>query len=41
MPINVHDASYRSFQNEVVPLCLEKNVAVIGMKGLGVRTRRS
>ncbi|MBI3682918.1 MAG: aldo/keto reductase [Acidobacteria bacterium] len=34
MPINVLDASYRSFQNEVVPVCLEKNVGVIGMKGL-------
>src|SRR4051812_32018490 len=35
MPINVMDAHYRSFQNEVMPLCLEKNVGVIGMKGLG------
>ncbi len=35
MPINVMDASYRSFQKEVVPLCLAKNVGVIGMKGLG------
>ncbi|MGH9672292.1 MAG: aldo/keto reductase [Bryobacteraceae bacterium] len=35
MPINVCDAFYRSFQNEVVPLCLRKNVGVIGMKGLG------
>ena len=35
MPINVVDASYRSFQGEVVPLCLRKGVAVIGMKGLG------
>ena len=35
MPINVVDASYRRFQKEVVPLCLEKGVAVIGMKGLG------
>lgn len=34
MPINVLDASYRSFQNEVVPVCLKKNVGVIGMKGL-------
>lgn len=34
MPINVLDATYRSFQNEVVPVCLEKNVGVIGMKGL-------
>jgi predicted aldo/keto reductase-like oxidoreductase len=35
MPINVMDASYRSFQQEVVPVCLQKNVGVIGMKGLG------
>ena len=35
MPINVCDAHYRSFQNEVVPVCLRKNVGVIGMKGLG------
>jgi len=34
MPINVLDAHYRSFQNEVVPVCLKKNVGVIGMKGL-------
>lgn len=35
MPINIMDAHYRSFQNEVVPVCLEKNVGVIGMKALG------
>jgi uncharacterized protein len=34
MPINVLDAHYRSFQNEVVPVCLKKNVGVIGMKSL-------
>lgn len=34
MPINVLDAHYRSFQNQVVPVCLQKNVGVIGMKGL-------
>ena len=34
MPINVMDAHYRSFQNEVVPVCLKKKVGVIGMKGL-------
>jgi predicted aldo/keto reductase-like oxidoreductase len=34
MPINVMDAHYRSFQKEVVPVCLQKNVGVIGMKGL-------
>jgi uncharacterized protein len=35
MPINVMDAWFRSFQKEVVPQCLKKNVGVIGMKGLG------
>ncbi len=34
MPINIMDAHYRSFQKEVVPVCLQKNVGVIGMKGL-------
>lgn len=35
MPINVMDAHYRSFQLETVPLCLAKDVGVIGMKSLG------
>lgn len=35
MPINVMDAFYRSFQNEVVPECLKRNVAALGMKSLG------
>jgi aryl-alcohol dehydrogenase-like predicted oxidoreductase len=35
MPINVMDATYRSFQNEVIPVCLKQNTGVIGMKGLG------
>jgi predicted aldo/keto reductase-like oxidoreductase len=35
MPINVMDPFYRSFEKEVVPECLKKNVGVIGMKGLG------
>ena len=35
MPINVMDAHYRSFQNQVVPVCLEKKVGVLGMKGYG------
>jgi predicted aldo/keto reductase-like oxidoreductase len=34
MPINVLDAHYRSFQKDVVPVCLKKNVGVIGMKSL-------
>lgn len=35
MPINPMDAWYRSFQREVVPVCLKKNIGVIGMKALG------
>ncbi len=35
MPINVMDGHYRSFQKEVVPACLSRNVGVIGMKSLG------
>ena len=35
MPINVCDYFYRSFANEVVPVCLQKDVAVLGMKSLG------
>ncbi|HEY3128571.1 MAG TPA: aldo/keto reductase [Acidobacteriota bacterium] len=34
MPINVMDAHYRSFQKQVVPICLQKKVSVIGMKSL-------
>ncbi|MBI1355825.1 MAG: aldo/keto reductase [Acidobacteria bacterium] len=34
MPINVMDGHFRSFQKEVVPVCLSKNVGVIGMKSL-------
>ena len=34
MPINLLDAHYDSFQQKVVPVCNEKNIAVIGMKAL-------
>lgn len=34
MPINVLDAHFRSFQREVVPVCLGRKIGVIGMKGL-------
>lgn len=37
MPNNVADAHFRSFQKQVTPVCLKKNVAVIGMKGMGGR----
>jgi aryl-alcohol dehydrogenase-like predicted oxidoreductase len=35
MPINAMDALYRSFLEEVVPVCHELGVAPMGMKGLG------
>ena len=35
MPINPMDYFYRSFQKEVVPVCLTRDVGVIGMKSLG------
>ena len=35
MPINALDVHYRSFQKHVVPVCLHKQVGVIGMKGFG------
>jgi predicted aldo/keto reductase-like oxidoreductase len=34
MPNNVLDAHFRSFQKDVMPVCLTKKTAVIGMKGL-------
>jgi uncharacterized protein len=40
MPINVCDAFYRSFQKQVVPVCQQKGVGVIGMKGLAGGTGR-
>jgi aryl-alcohol dehydrogenase-like predicted oxidoreductase len=35
MPINVMDAHFRSFRNEVVPVCQRQGVAVLGMKTFG------
>ncbi len=35
MPINALDVHYRSFQKHVVPVCLKKQVGIIGMKGFG------
>ncbi len=34
-PVNVLDLHYRSFQKGVLPVCLEKKVGAIGMKGFG------
>ncbi len=35
MPVNVYDASYRSFINQVLPIIVERGMACIGMKSLG------
>jgi len=32
MPLNVLDAHYASFEREIVPICQEQGIAVIGMK---------
>ena len=32
MPLNVLDAHYKSFEQEIVPICQEQGIAVIGMK---------
>jgi predicted aldo/keto reductase-like oxidoreductase len=37
MPINVMDAHFRSFLNEIVPICRERGIGVIGMKSLAAR----
>ena len=34
-PMNVLDAHYRSFQKQVLPVCLKQKVGAIGMKGFG------
>jgi aryl-alcohol dehydrogenase-like predicted oxidoreductase len=35
MPINVMDAHFRSFLHEVVPVLLERKMALLGMKSMG------
>jgi predicted aldo/keto reductase-like oxidoreductase len=35
MPINVVDAHFRSFQNGVAPVCLNRNIGILGFKGFG------
>jgi aryl-alcohol dehydrogenase-like predicted oxidoreductase len=34
MPLNVFDAHWRSFEQEILPLCQQQGIAVIGMKSL-------
>jgi predicted aldo/keto reductase-like oxidoreductase len=35
MPLNVMDVHYRSFQREVLPILLQRNIGVLAMKSLG------
>ena len=35
MPINMMDSQFRSFRNEIVPMCMARGAGVIGMKTLG------
>src|SRR3954467_14817806 len=35
MPVNVLDAHYRSFADEIIPLALQDGIAVLGMKSMG------
>lgn len=35
MPVNALDATFRSFSEQVIPVCRERGIAVIGMKSLG------
>jgi uncharacterized protein len=35
MPLNVMDAHYKSFEKEVLPILLERDIGVLGMKSLG------
>jgi predicted aldo/keto reductase-like oxidoreductase len=35
MPLNVMDAHFRSFEKEVLPVLLEKQIGVLGMKSMG------
>lgn len=35
MPLNVMDAHFRSFQQEVLPILVRQNIGVLGMKSMG------
>jgi uncharacterized protein len=39
MPLNPFDYSYRSFQRQVLPVAVERGMAVFGMKSMGDRAR--
>jgi aryl-alcohol dehydrogenase-like predicted oxidoreductase len=34
-PVNALDVHYRSFQKQVLPVCLKRKIGAIGMKGMG------
>ena len=40
MPLNVLDAHYLSFQQQVLPECRKRNIGVLGMKSLGAQQGR-
>ncbi len=40
MPTNVLDPHYHSFQKNVLPVCVERNIGVLGMKALGAQNGR-
>jgi len=40
MPLNILDPHYHSFQKEVLPVCNERNIGVLGMKSLGAQDGR-
>ena len=35
MPLNPFDATYRSFERQVLPECAKRQIAALGMKSLG------
>jgi aryl-alcohol dehydrogenase-like predicted oxidoreductase len=35
MPLNVMDAQYKSFEHAVLPVALERNMGILGMKSMG------
>lgn len=40
MPTNILDAHYESFQKQVLPVCVERGIGVIGMKALASQNGR-
>ena len=40
MPLNILDPHYHSFQKQVMPVCDQRDIAVLGMKSLGAQDAR-